>query len=115
MSDLEDQIRTAAQDGSLAPVVTALISLRGLHILSAMMILAARGDTTRFDTPRELMSVLGRVPSEHSSGSRRRTGGITKTGNSHVRRVLVEAAWIDRFPAHKTRHGHDIVRSRRTP
>ena len=50
------------------------------------------------------MSFLGLVPSEHSSGGRRRQGGITKTGNGHVRRVLVEAAWNYRFPARKTAH-----------
>ena len=69
-----------------------------------MTVLAELGDLTRFDSPRELMSFLGRVPSEHSSGGRRRRGGITKTGNGHVRRVLVEAAWSDRFPARKTAH-----------
>ncbi len=104
VSDLEDQIRTAAQDGSLAPVVTALISLRGIHILSAVTILAERCDITRFDTPRQLMSVLGLVPSEHSSGPKRPTGGITKSGNGPVRRILVEAAWNTRVPARKTRH-----------
>ena len=50
------------------------------------------------------MSFLGLVPSEHSSGGRRRQGGITKTGNGHVRRVLVEAAWNYRFPARKSAH-----------
>ena len=49
------------------------------------------------------MAYLGLVPSEHSSGGSRRQGGITKTGNGHVRRVLVEAAWSYRFPARKTR------------
>ncbi len=104
VADLENQIHTAAQDGSLAPLVTALISLRGIHILSAVTILAELGDITRFDTPRQLMSFLGLVPSEHSSGPKRRTGGITKTGNGHVRRIRVEAAWNTRVPARKTRH-----------
>ena len=84
--------------------VTALISLRGIHILSAVTILAELGDITRFDTPRQLMSFLGPVPSERSPGPKRRTGGITRTGNGHVRRILVEAAWNCRFPARKTRH-----------
>ena len=57
-----------------------------------MTVLAELGDITRFDSPRELMSFLGLVPSEHSSGQRRRQGAITKTGNAHVRRVLVESA-----------------------
>ncbi|MCY4326422.1 MAG: transposase [Rhodobacteraceae bacterium] len=84
--------------------MTALISLRGLHILRAVTIRAARGDITRFTTPRPLMSVHGRVPSERASGSKRRTGGITKTGNGPVRRIRVEAAWNYRVPARKTRH-----------
>ena len=66
-------------------------------------VLAELGDITRFDSPRQLMAYLGLVPSEHSSGGSRRQGGITKTGNGHVRRVLVEAAWSYRFPARKTR------------
>jgi len=104
VADREDPIRTAAPVGSRAPLVEALISLRGIHILSAVTILAELGDITRFDTPRPGMRVLGRVPSERSSGPRRRTGGITKTGNSHVRRILVEAAWTARVPARTMRH-----------
>ena len=57
-----------------------------------MTVLAEVGDLTRFDSPRELMSFLDLVPSEHTSGGRRRRWGITKTGNGRVRRVLVEAA-----------------------
>ncbi len=57
---------------------------------------------TRFDSPSKLMSYLGLVPNESSSGTKTRRGGITKTGNGHVRRVLVEAAWCYRFPACKT-------------
>jgi hypothetical protein len=61
--------------------------------ITAMTILAELHDFRRFDDPRRLMSYLGLVPSEHSSGERTRRGAITKAGNSHVRRVLVEAAW----------------------
>ena len=68
-----------------------------------MTVLAELGDISRFDSPRELMAYLGLVPSEHSSGGTRRQGGITRTGNGHVRRVLVESAWNYRFPARKTR------------
>ena len=85
-------------------MVEGLTALRGVDLVTAMTGLAELGDITRFDSPRELMSFLGLVPSEHSSGSRRRQGGITKTGNGHVRRVLVELAWCYRFPARKTRH-----------
>ena len=101
---LEGQMREALERWSLRPVVEGLIALRGVDVVTAMTVLAEVGDLTRFDTPRELMSFLGLVPSEHSSGGRRRQGGITKTGNGHVRRVLVEAAWSYRFPARNTRH-----------
>ena len=73
-------------------------------MITAATVLAELGDLTRFATPRELMSFLGLVPSERSSGERRRQGGITKTGNGHARRVLIEAAWCYRFPARKTAH-----------
>ncbi len=104
VAGLEDQIRSALSAWSLRPVAEALISLRGIDVLAAVTVLAELGDLTRFDSPRQLMSFLGLVPSEHSSGSRRRQGAITKTGNSHVRRVLVQAAWNYRFPARKTAH-----------
>ena len=97
-------MREALQGWSLRPVVEALIALRGVDVVTAMTVLAELGDITRFDSPRELMSFLGLVPSEHSSGPRRRQGAITKTGNGHVRRVLVESAWCYRFPARKTAH-----------
>ena len=104
VAGLEDQICLAMQSWSLQPVVEALISLRGVDVITAVTVLAELGDLTRFDSPRQLMSYLGLVPSEHSLGSHRRQGRITKTGNSHVRRVLVEAAWSYRFPARKTAH-----------
>ena len=104
VAGLEDQIRSALSAWSLRPVAEALISLRGIDVLAAVTVLAELGDLTRFDSPRQLMSFLGLVPSEHSSGSRRRQGAITRTGNSHVRRVLVQAAWNYRFPARKTAH-----------
>ncbi|MCY4448152.1 MAG: IS110 family transposase [Chloroflexi bacterium] len=92
VAGLEEQIHQAIATWSLRPVVEALISLRGVNVLTAVTVLAELGDLTRFDTPRQLMSHLGLVPSEHSSGPRRRQGGITETGNGHARRVLVEAA-----------------------
>ena len=104
VAGLEGQMREALEGWSLRPVVEGLIALRGVDVVTAMTVLAEVGDLTRFDSPRELMSFLGLVPGEHSSGGRRRQGGITKTGNGHVRRVLVEAAWSYRFPARKTRH-----------
>jgi transposase len=100
---LELQMRQALPGWSLGVVAEALMALRGLSLIAAMTTLAELGDITRFDSPRELMGYLGLVPSEHSSGGSRRQGGITRTGNGHVRRVLVEAAWNYRFPARKTR------------
>ena len=104
VAGLEGQMRQALEGWSLRPVVEGLIALRGVELITAMTVLAELGDITRFDSPRQLMSFLGLVPSEHSSGGRRRRGGITKTGNGHVGRVLVEAAWSYRFPARKTAH-----------
>jgi len=100
---LEAQLREALTTWSLRPVAEALMALRGVSLITAMTVLAELGDLTRFDSPRQLMDYLGLVPSEHSSGSTRRQGRITRTGNGHVRRVLVEAAWNYRFPARKTR------------
>ena len=95
---LEGQMREALQRWSLRPVVEGLIALRGVDMVTAMTVLAELGDLTRFDSPRELMSFLGLVPSEHSSGGRRRQGGITKTGNGHVRRVLSKRPGAIGFP-----------------
>jgi len=100
---LEAQLRQVVATWSWRPVVEGLMALRGVSVMAAMTILAELGDLSRFDSPRELMGYLGLIPSEHSSGGSRRQGGITRTGNRHVRRVLVEAAWNYRFPARKTR------------
>lgn len=104
VAGLEAQMRQAMQGWTMRPVAEALIALRGVDLITAMTVLAELGDITRFDSPRQLMGFLGLVPSEHSSGQRRRQGAITKTGNGHVRRVLVEAAWSYRFPARQTAH-----------
>lgn len=101
---LEQEMEKVLLHWQWAPVVQALMSLRGVKLVTAMTIVAELGDITRFESPRQLMSYLGLVPSEHSSGARQRRGGITKTGNSHVRRVLVEASWSYRFQARKTAH-----------
>src|SRR4029453_13843349 len=65
---------------------------------------AELGDLTRFDNPRQLMKFLGLIPSEYSSGERRQQGSITKAGNTHARRALVEGAWAYRYPAKVSRH-----------
>jgi len=62
------------------------------------------GDLTRFDTPRELMQFLGLIPSAYSSGEQRRQGSITKAGNTHARKAVVEGAWAYRYPAKVSRH-----------
>ncbi|WNK19463.1 IS110 family transposase [Halomonas piscis] len=103
VAGLEKQMRAVLPNWSLAPVVEAVQAMWGVSLITAMTVLAELGDISRFDSPRQLMAYLGLVPSEHSSGGSRRQGGITKTGNGHVRRVLVEAAWSYRFPARKTR------------
>ena len=81
------------------PVVAALRSLRGIDSVSAIGLIAEIGDFNRFKSARDLMTYLGLVPSEHSSGNSIRRGSITKTGNGHARRLLTEAAWNYRFPA----------------
>lgn len=75
------------------PVVRALMSLRGVQVLTAMTLVAEAGDMSRFKEARQLMNFFGLTPSEHSSGKKRVQGGITKCGNAHCRRVLTEAAW----------------------
>jgi transposase len=102
VADLEQALTRALANWSLVPVVEGLMALRGCRLITAMTIVAELGDISRFDSPRQLMKYLGLVPSEYSSGPRTCRGGITKTGNGHVRRVLVEAAWCYRFPARKT-------------
>lgn len=104
VASLEAQMREALAGWSQAPTVAALRALRGVDTVTAMTLLAELGDLTRFDSPRQLMGFLGLAPSERSSGSRRRQGAITRTGNGHARRVLVEAAWSYRHPARRTAH-----------
>jgi transposase len=81
------------------PVVEALQALRGVQVLHAVRIVAELGDFQRFESPRKLMAYLGLIPSEDSSGARRRQGAITKAGNSSARRALVEAAHAYSHPA----------------
>jgi transposase len=99
---LDQQIEQTAQASAVWPVIESLMALRGVNLLTATTVVAEIGDLKRFVNAPQLMAYLGLVPSEHSSGSSTRRGGITKTGNSHVRRVLVEAAWTYRHAARKT-------------
>jgi transposase len=103
VAGLEGQMREALESWSLRPMVEGLMALRGVSLITAMTTLAELGDITRFDSPRKLMAYLGLIPSEHSSGPSRRQGALTRTGNGHVRRLLIEAGWQYQYPARKTR------------
>lgn len=106
---LEEAIRTAVPDWSLAEVARALMALRGLDEVAATTFLAEIGDLSRFQTPRELMAYLGLVPSEHSTGDTVRRGPITKTGNRRARRLLVECSWSYRHPPRVGKKKQDKV------
>ena len=94
---------------SMGPLVEALRGLRGIDTVTAATFVAAVGDLGRFDNPKQLMAYLGLVPSEHSSGSSVRRGGITKTGNSEARRLLVEASWCYRYPARVAKNKGEVI------
>jgi transposase len=104
LARLEQELTDQVQAWRLASVVAALQALRGVQFTVAVTTVAALGDLTRFENPRQLMHDLGFTPSADSTGERRRQGGITKTGNSHARRALVEGAWAYRYPATVSRH-----------
>jgi transposase len=95
---LDQRIEEESLAPEIAPVVSRLKTLRGIQTLTAMTLLTEMIDLRRFARPRELMAFVGLVPSERSSGGRERRGSITKCGNAHVRRVLLEAAWHYRHP-----------------
>jgi transposase len=108
---LTAQIAAMLPDWTLAPVVAALQTMRGMALVNAATLIAELGDLSRFANPRQLMAYLGLVPSEHSSGASVRRGGLTKpapggeqgAGNGAARRLLIEAAWCYRFPARVSR------------
>lgn len=104
---IDEQLRLAVEGWRMAPVVRAMQTLRGVSLNVSATTIAELGDITRFENPRQLMAFLGLVPSQYSSGPRVRMGHITKTGNGHARRVLVEAAWAYRFSA-KIARAHQI-------
>ena len=90
---LEQALRDALSGWTLRPLVQALHALRGVQLIAAMTLVAELQDFVRFANPRQLMSYVGLVPGEYSSGPKRRQGAITKAGNSAARRMLVEVAW----------------------
>jgi transposase len=93
MGRLEDALLRQATTGAKADVIQALQSLRGVARLTAITIAAEIGTFARFRSPAQLMAYLGLVPREYSSGQSTRRGSMTKAGNSHLRRTLVESAW----------------------
>jgi transposase len=101
---LEQELQAHVKSWRLHPVVEALQALRGGQLTGAVTTVAELGDLTRFEHPRQLMKYLGLIPSEDSPGERRRQGALTKAGNTHARRALVEGAWADRSPANVSRH-----------
>jgi transposase len=104
---LTRQIEELLPNWSMAPVAAALQAMRGVALVVAVTVVAEVGDFRRFTNARQLMAYLGLVPSEHSSGSSIRRGGITKAGNSLARRALIEGAWTYRMPARVSRKIHD--------
>ena len=92
---IDDAVKTAP--ARMRAVIEALQALRGVALVSAVTIVSEVGELSRFTRPRQLMGYSGAVSSEDSSGARIRRGAITKTGNAHLRRVVIEAAWAYRY------------------
>jgi transposase len=105
---LDRELHAIARQPQYAAAVQRLSALRGVQTLTALTLLVEVGDFARFGAAAEFMGFTGLVPSEYSSGGSRHQGSITKTGNSHLRRVLVEAAW-----AYRVRPTHPSERARR--
>lgn len=100
---MDNELTIALQNWRFYPVVEALQAMRGVRLLVAGGVVAEIGDLKRFDHPRKFMSYLGLVPSENSSGGKRRVGAITKAGNKRVRRLLTEGAHSYKHPANISR------------
>jgi len=110
IAQLERAIRETAEQEPWRALVARLRCLRGIDTLTALALVAEIGDFNRFRTAAELMAFVGLVPSERSSGEQRRQGSITKVGNSHVRRLLVESAWHAR---RRPTVGYELARRQR--
>ena len=93
IQEAEQQIRTASASFRFREPIQILQGFRGIGLISAMQLVCEIGDFRRFENPSALMAYLGLVPSQRSSGNTIRSGSITKTGNTHARKVLVSAAW----------------------
>ena len=101
---VDGYLRAQIPSWSLFPLVQNLCALRGLDMIAAAGLAAAIGDPSRFATAPDFMAYLGMVPSEHTSGPKRRIGAITKAGDVHARTLLIEAAHSYRFQARIARH-----------
>ena len=101
---VESYLRAQIPSWSLFPLVRNLCALRGLDMIASAGLAAAIGDPSRFATAPHFMAYLGMVPSEDTSGPRRRIGAITKAGDIHARTMLIEAAHSYRYPARIARH-----------
>jgi transposase len=110
-ADLDRTIEGLAAEPRYSAAVGALRCFRGINTLSAMILVAEIVDFHRFSRPRALMAYLGLVPSEYSSGDRTRRGALTRAGNTHARRVFVEAAWHYR---HRPALGSRLARATAT-
>jgi transposase len=93
---IEQAMRSAADHPSVRDQVARLMTIRGVGLITALGIVAEVGSLDRFASAAKFMSYVGLVPSEHSSGDDRKQGSITRAGNGHLRRLLVEAAWNNR-------------------
>jgi transposase len=98
MKRFEQLVEEAGRAPEYRKLVSYLVALRGIRVLTAMTIIAEMIDLTRFADARKLMAAFGVVASERSSGDQERRGGITKTGNVHGRRVVIESSWHYRHP-----------------
>ena len=107
---LERAIRETAEQEPWRDLVGRLRCLRGIDTLTALAVVAEISDFGRFGSAEEFMAFVGLVPTEHSSGEHRRQGSITKVGNSHVRRLLVESAWHAR---RRPKVGYELARRQR--
>lgn len=99
---LDARLEEIAREGRWAGQAQLLVRFRGIATLTALGLIAEIGDFARFANPRELMSWLGMCPSEYSSGQQQHRGHITRAGNAHARRLLVEAAWHYRHPPRRS-------------
>lgn len=106
---IDARVQAAASEPDYSPLVAQLCVLRGIDVLSAMIILTELGDLRRFRSASQLMAAVGLVPAEYSTGDKTRRFGITKNGNAHVRHVLVQAGWHYQRTA---RVGHSVRKRR---